>query len=98
MDFLGQSPVITYLCVCLTFLIGWGNGLPVDISQAATIVLPSVDIRSISGDCPKLQHLSWSKGGGHNLESAFDNRNQTVKKIILKLLHTKVSVACLIII
>jgi hypothetical protein len=96
-DFSGQSPLITYLCFCLTFSLGWRSDLSVDVSQAATAVLPS-SMTIISGDCPKLQHLAWFKEGIHHLESALGDQNQRVKKIIIKLGYTKVSVACLIII
>jgi hypothetical protein len=97
-DFSGQSPHITYLLFCLTFSLGWERDLSDDVSEAVTLVLPQVDMRSKPEDCPKLQHLSWSKGGFHQLESAFESQNQTVKKFILNSLCMKVSVVCLVII
>jgi hypothetical protein len=72
--------------------------LSVDVSEAATLVLSQVDMRSKPENCPKLQHLLWSKGGLHQLESAFENQNQTLKKFILNSSCMKVSVVCLVII
>jgi hypothetical protein len=83
---------------CLTFSLGVEEDLSVDISQAATLVLPRVVMKSMPIDCPKVQHLSWPEGNFHQLESTFGYQNQTVKKIILKSLALKVSVAGFIII
>jgi hypothetical protein len=96
MDFSEQSPLVTYLLFCLTFSLGWAGDLSVDVSEATTLVLSRVDMRSKPEDCPKLQHLSWSKGDFHQLESAFENKNQAVKKFILNSLCMKVSVLCLV--
>lgn len=68
----------------------WAGDLSVDVSEATTLVLSRVDMRSKPEDCPKLQHLSWSKGDFHQLESAFESQNQTVKKFILNSLCMKV--------
>ncbi|PNF39247.1 hypothetical protein B7P43_G17201 [Cryptotermes secundus] len=68
----------------------WAGDLSVDVSEAATLVLSQIDIRSKPEDCPKLEHLSWSKGGFHQLESAFESPSQTVKKFILNSLCMKV--------
>jgi hypothetical protein len=97
-DFSGQFLLITYLLFCLIFSLGWPYGISISIHEATTLVLSSVSMKNVPKDCPKLQHLLWIEGGSHQLESAFENWNQTVKKIILNSLCMPVSVLCLIVI
>jgi hypothetical protein len=97
-DISGQSPLVTYLLFCLTFSLEWVGDLSLAVSEAATLVFSPEDPRSKPEDCPEVQHLSWSNGGLHQLELAFVNQKQTLKKLILSPLCMKVSVVCLIII
>jgi hypothetical protein len=89
---------ILHICFFLTFSLEWAHDRSIHVSEAGTLVLSREGMRSKAEDWPKLQHLSCSERGLHQLESAFESENQTVKKFILNSLDMKVSVVCLVII